>query len=85
MAMMISAGWTKEVKGKLWAKATKTAALLGNLLPNKHSAVPPDEQFNGTKSDIYPYLIEYGRLGFVTNRAPLKGKFKEKAAPIEML
>jgi hypothetical protein len=53
--MMISAAWTKEMQAKLWAEAIKTAALLGNnVLPNTRSTVPPDEQFYGEKSNIYP-------------------------------
>ena len=29
LAMMMYAGWTKDMQGKLMAEATKTAALLG--------------------------------------------------------
>ena len=85
LAMMISAAWTKEMQAKLWAEATKTAALLGNVLPNTRSAVPPDEQFYGEKSNIYPHLIQFGRVGYVTNRATMKGKFKEKSSPMVMI
>jgi hypothetical protein len=52
LAMMISAAWTKEMRAKLWAEATTTAALLGNVLPNTRSTVPPDKQFYGEKSNI---------------------------------
>jgi hypothetical protein len=46
LAMMISAArTTKEMRAKLWAEATKTAALLGNVLPNTRRTVPPDKQF----------------------------------------
>ena len=85
LAMMISAAWTKEMQAKLWAEATKTAALLGNVLPNTRSTVPPDEQFYGEKSNIYPHLIQFGRVGYVTNRATMKGKFKEKSSPMVMI
>jgi Reverse transcriptase (RNA-dependent DNA polymerase)/Zinc knuckle len=80
LAMMIHAGWTKEMQGLLWAEATKTAAVLGNNLPNTRNHVPPDELFYGTKSDIYKSAIEFGRVGYVTNRATMKGKFKEKSS-----
>ena len=85
LAMMISAAWTKEMQAKLWAEATKTAAILGNSLPNTRSAVPPDELFYGKPSDIYTHLIEFGRVGYVTNRSTMKGKFKEKANPMVMI
>jgi gag-polypeptide of LTR copia-type/Zinc knuckle len=85
LAMMIAAAWTKELQGKLWAEATKTAALLGNILPNTRSTVPPDEQFYGKQSELYNHLIEFGRVGYVTNRIPMKGKFKEKATAMVMI
>ena len=85
LAMMISAAWTKELQAKLWAEATKTAALLGNVLPNTRSTVPPDELFYGEKSNLYPHLIHFGRVGYVTNRATMKGKFKEKSSPMVMI
>ncbi|KAI2503386.1 GAG-pre-integrase domain [Fragilaria crotonensis] len=75
----------KEMQAKLWAEATKTAALLGNVLPNTRSTVPPDELFYGEKSKIYPHLIQFGRVGYVTNRATMKGKFKEKSSPMVMI
>ena len=31
LAMMIPADETKDMQGKVWAEATKTASLLGNL------------------------------------------------------
>ena len=58
------------MQGKLWAKATKTAAVLGKLPPTTHST---DEQFN----DNYPFLIIYG--------AQMEGKFKGEAVPIVMI
>jgi len=85
LATMISAAWTKEMQAKLWAEATKTAAILGNSLPNTRSAVPPDELFYGKPSDIYTHLIEFGRVGYVTNRSTMKRKFKEKANPMVMI
>jgi hypothetical protein len=84
LAMMIPGAWTKEMQAKLWAKATKTAALLGNVLPNTHSTVPPNEQFYGEKSNIYPRLIQFGRVGYVTSRATMKGKFKAKLSRMGM-
>ena len=45
LALMILAVATKDLQGQLWAEATKTEALLGNLLPKTHSTVPQDEQF----------------------------------------
>jgi hypothetical protein len=41
LAMMLAAAWTKELQAKLWVEATKTASLLGNILPNMKSTVPP--------------------------------------------
>ena len=61
LAMIIAAGWTKELQAKLRAEAIKTAALLDDKLPNTRSAVPPDEQFYGKKSELYSNLIEFGR------------------------
>ena len=78
LAMLIAVGWTKELQAKLWAEATKTAALLGNMLPNTRSTVPSDEQFYGRKSELYSHLIEFGRVGYVTNRNTMKGKLKKK-------
>ena len=47
LPMMILAGWTNSMQGVLLSEATKTAALLGILLPYIYTNVPPDEQFNG--------------------------------------
>ncbi|KAI2511207.1 PIF1-like helicase [Fragilaria crotonensis] len=85
LAMMLSAGWTKFLQGKLWAEATKTAAVLGNTLPNTRSTVPPDELFYGTPCTIYGSTVEYGRIGYVTNRGTMRGKFKEKATKMIMV
>ena len=87
LAMMIATGRTKELQAKLWAEATKkTAALLGNMLPNTRSTVPPDKQFYGKKSELYSNLIEFGRVGYyVTNRSTMNGKFKEKATAMVMI
>ena len=85
LAMMIAAGWTKELQAKLWAEATKTAALLGNMLPNTRSTMPPNEQYYDKKSELYSHLIEFGRVEYVTNRNTMKGKFKEKATEMVMI
>jgi hypothetical protein len=85
LAMMLSAGWTEFLQGKLWAEATKTAAILGNTLPNTRSTVPPDELFYGTPCTIYGSTVEYGRISYVTFRGIMKGKFKERATKMIMV
>ena len=85
LAMMLSAGWTKFLQGKLWAEATKTAAILGNTLPNTRNQVPPDELFYSTPCTIYGSTVEYGRIGYVTIRGTMKGKFKEKSTKMIMV
>jgi hypothetical protein len=85
LAMMLSAGLTKFLQGKLWAEATKTAAVLGNTLPNSRTTVPPDELFYGTPCTIYGSTVEYGQIGYVTIRGTMKGKLKEKATKMIMV
>jgi hypothetical protein len=45
----------------------------------------PDELFYGEQPTIYKYLVEYGRIGWVTKRAKIKKKLQPKAFKCFML
>mgnify|MGYP002065521692 CR=1 FL=1 len=66
MAMMYAAGFDQHLQQKLWAEAVKTAALLDNLLVTPKRPVCPHEMFYGSPLKLYPYLIQFGRIGYIT-------------------
>jgi hypothetical protein len=65
-AMLIMANFTSKVRGTLWAEAVNTANDLENITANTSNNKSPCEMFTKMKSKLYPKLIEFERLGFVT-------------------
>jgi hypothetical protein len=55
------------------------------MLPNSRGTAPPDERFYSKKSDLYNHLIEFGRVGYVTNRNTMKGQCKKNATAMAMI
>ena len=69
----------------LWAEAYDMANELENIMVGSANKEPPCEKFLNTKSKIYGKLIEFGRVGYVTNRQRIKAKWREKSHKIMQL
>jgi len=78
-AMMLAARFTKDAKEKLWAESVNHANDLFNITMNTTKDKPPEELFTGTKSKRYPYLVEFGRVGYVTIRKKIRKKWTERS------
>ena len=68
MAMMIDAGFNKSFRRTMWAEAMTTASFLGDIFPTARSNVCAYELFHEKRNAWYEYLIEFGRIGIVTNK-----------------
>jgi transposase InsO family protein len=66
LAMMLDAGLTDEQQGKLWAEAIYTATRLSNIVVSERMEKCPDEVFYNHTPTLYPHLVEWGRVAFVT-------------------
>ena len=64
--MMLDAGLTDEQQGKLWAEAIYTATRLSNIVVSERMEKFPDEVFYNHTPTLYPHLVEWGRVAFVT-------------------
>ena len=72
-AMMLGARLDDEHQGKLWAEAVSTATRLHNAVPNRmHATKCPDELWYGEKPRILDHLVQWGRIGYVKERGPIK-------------
>ena len=84
-AMTFSAGWNSATQAKLWAESISTSEYLTNVVSNSRNIKSPEELFTGKQPSIYKHLIEYGRMGWVTNRKKIKKKLAPKAIPCYMI
>ncbi len=85
MAQLFAANLTQELQKKLWAESFLCRMTTKNILVTAPTNKSPDELFTGTKPTLYPHLIEFGRIGYVTDRAQFKGKMKSKSYPCLMV
>jgi len=77
--MMIAARLSKQAKQRLWAEAVRTAGKLNNLTVNSTTEKTPQELWDGKKPDLYPNMIEFGRICYVSIRQKIKAKFQDKS------
>jgi hypothetical protein len=79
-AMMIQAGLNEETKAILWPEAVDCANGVENITSTTKSSVPAHTRFTGEVSKLYPNVIKFGRVVYVTTkRRKFKGKWKERA------
>jgi len=80
---MQNAALTEKAKEKLWPKAMGTAILLGDMGPTSRSKVSAEELFTGKPPKLKPKdMIEWGRVGMVSNKAKIKAKMPPKGTPM---
>ena len=80
-ASMIQAGLTKSYINKLWPQAVRAQQRVSNITPNKNNKenACPDKLYYGKEPTLYPYLQQFGRVGFVTIRKKLQKKLVKKS------
>ena len=79
MAMMIGANFSQETQDLLRCEAINTASVLGDILVRQGLSKSAYELFYGKPSPLLPYLVEFGRIGYVTDRTPIKKKWRENS------
>ena len=79
MAMMTATNLTKEPQNLLRCDTISTASKLGDILVREGKIKSAFEEFYGHPSPLIPYLIEFGRIGYVTRREQIQKKWTEKA------
>ena len=85
-AMLIAANLKKKTKEVLWAEAVRHAEKLRNVslnLSNKKEC--PDYMMNGKMPKMIKRPIQFGRIGFVTKRDKIRGKWKTRAQRCAMV
>ena len=66
--MMLYTGMEKKFRRQAWEEAVHVATILGDLFPTPRSQKSAYELFFDNKCKWYDFLIEYGRVGIVTNK-----------------
>ena len=78
--VMYSANLTDELRKKIWAEAVNYTEEVRNSMATTRSVTTSDEIFFGKKPTILPYMVEFGRIGYVTIRDNnIKKKTDERA------
>ena len=86
MAMLTSARLTNKYKRYLRAEAKTTATKMRNIWITKDKDKCPFETFYQKDSPLKPeHLVQWGRLGFVTDRTKIKAKTKPRGFPAIMV
>jgi hypothetical protein len=84
-AMLISARLTPEAQDLLRAEAVATAELISNMLAGP-DGISPNMRWNGEPGKLKAKdLVEFGRIGYVTDRTKFKAKMAEKATKCIMV
>jgi hypothetical protein len=81
----LAAGLDELTRGLLWAASVDMANVLENITATTKSAMSAHEQYTGESSKLYPYLVEFGRIGIVALRQKFKSKWKEKGIKMIMV
>ena len=79
MAMMLAANLNTETQSLLRCEALSTASKIGDLFIHQGQTKSAHELFYGSPSPLLPHLIEFGRIGYVTDRTPIKSKWQDKS------
>ena len=71
-AMMNNAGFTKEMRAKLWAECARTATMLENNMPDKKGEDPPTIKLYQRQGTWMKNLRTFGEMAIVTNSSQNK-------------
>ena len=84
-AMLAAASFNERTKDLLRAEAITTSCILDNTVCNERGQ-SKYELFFGRKPNLLPKsMIEFGRIGYVTDRRKIKGKMRPKSNPYVMV
>ena len=75
IASLVEAGLSLSTQRKLFGEAIHYVNQMYNLCFNSKGE-PPYTKFHGQKSPLYPHLVHFGRIGYVLDQRPIKGKWK---------
>ena len=79
-AFLYAANLTEEYRKKLWAEAVNCTEDVRNSMATSGNTKSPNKLFFGKKPSFLKYLVEFGRIGYVTRRdTKIKGKLAERA------
>ena len=78
-AMLNQADLTLDLRNKLWTEAVRCANVLENITSTAANPETPFELFVKRKSTLYDHLIEFGRIGYVTDKRNMKANWKNQA------
>jgi hypothetical protein len=79
VASMTAAKFCEGGRKLLWPEAISHTTQLSNVLFNSVKPRPPDEMFFGAPSKAYGYLQPFGRVGYMTDPAAIKGKLRDRS------
>ena len=79
MAMMLAARLTPAAQNLLRCEAISTASKIGDSVVRQGQTKSAYEIFYGKPSPILPHLVQFGRIGYVTDRTAIKKKWTSKS------
>ncbi|MEM7375749.1 MAG: hypothetical protein AAF587_44560, partial [Bacteroidota bacterium] len=77
-AMMSAAGFTEELKNKLWAECFNLATMLDAISSNNGETIPYELFYQGKNPRYKKYLHPFGELAFLTDPTKLKSKLRDR-------
>ena len=79
-AFLYAANISEENRKKLWAEAVNCTEDARNSLATTSNSKSANELFYGKKPSFVRFMVEFGRIGYVTRRdVKMKGKLAERA------
>ena len=79
MAMMLAAQLTPAAQNLLRCEAISTASKIGDSVVRQGHTQSAHEIFYGKPSPILHHLVQFGRIGYVTDRTPIRKKWTPKS------
>jgi hypothetical protein len=84
-AQLLAAGLDEDMRSLLWAASVDMTNVLENITATLKSVMSAYEIYMGDQSNLYPNLMEFGRIGIVSIRQKFKSKWKEKGIKMIMV
>jgi hypothetical protein len=86
LLMVFGARLTEEARHLLRTEADSTAEKISNIVCNGQSGQSPNEIFDGKPSKLTPeFMVEFGRIGYVTIRKKILKKWEKKSTKCIMV
>jgi hypothetical protein len=79
--MLNSAGVKDQLRSGVWAECAMTVTFLSNVTSIKNKEVCPYELLFGCKHKLPTSLGSFGEIGFVTTKANIQSKLKNRETP----